>query len=346
VTPRRPEGRSSRAPQGPRPSRIVSFALWLAAAIGILQFSSPARPLLQERAQATVADLLPSVVPSPNAFGKSGEVRVRFTLPGERVEYPLEVRGDPTRLAYQWVRAGDTLAVDSTRTLTGSSLVAPPEPGFYQLALVRDGQREVVDGITLTVLMPFSQKLGSTLNGFKIGTYIAERLDDAREPPPEGFVQVAASDVNRPVSKHFRLADFMTHDDQDIWPKYVALSPRLLDKLELVLGELTRGREAGAGTQLTLDVHSGFRTPSYNRTVSRAARDSRHQYGDAADVVIDANGDGRFTVADSRLVALAVEAVERDHPELAGGMGLYTSRRYATPYVHIDARGRRARWQG
>jgi len=45
-------------------------------------------------------------------------------------------------------------------------------------------------------------------------------------------------------------------------------------------------------------------------------------------------------------VALAVEVVEKDHPDLSGGMGLYTSRRYRTPYVHIDARGRRARWRG
>jgi hypothetical protein len=29
-----------------------------------------------------------------------------------------------------------------------------------------------------------------------------------------------------------------------------------------------------------------------------------------------------------------------------GGLGLYTSRRYRTPYVHIDARGKRSRWQG
>jgi hypothetical protein len=341
----RREGQS-RAPQGPQPARVISFALWLAAAVGILQFYTPAQPYIGRTPSAqTTASLLPFVVPSPNAFGKSGEVKVRFSLPGERVEYPLEVRGDPTRLAYQWLRAGDTVAVDSMRSLASSSLVAPPEPGFYQLALVRDGQREVVDGLTLSVLMPFSQKLGSTLNGFRIGTYIAERLDGAQERLPEGFVEVEPSDVDRPVSKHFRLADFMTHDDQDTWPKYVALSPRLLDKLELVLAELARGRTVDPA-QLALDVHSGFRTPSYNRTVARAARDSRHQYGDAADVVIDANGDGRFTIADSRLIALAVETVERDHPELAGGMGLYTSRRYRTPYVHIDARGTRARWQG
>ena len=31
---------------------------------------------------------------------------------------------------------------------------------------------------------------------------------------------------------------------------------------------------------------------------------------------------------------------------LVGGLGLYTSRRYRTPYVHIDTRGKRSRWTG
>jgi hypothetical protein len=63
-------------------------------------------------------------------------------------------------------------------------------------------------------------------------------------------------------------------------------------------------------------------------------------------VVIDADRDGRITLKDSRLIARAVEQVELEHPNLIGGMGLYTSRRYRTPYVHIDARGTRSRWRG
>jgi hypothetical protein len=39
-----------------------------------------------------------------------------------------------------------------------------------------------------------------------------------------------------------------------------------------------------------------------------------------------------------------VEAVEQAHPDLVGGMGLYN--RGDASYVHIDARGRRARWRG
>ena len=111
---------------------------------------------------------------------------------------------------------------------------------------------------------------------------------------------------------------------------------------------LRRAQVPVYGTPLTLalDVHSGFRAPEHNRRVRRAASDSQHQYGDAADVAIDANGDGRITAIDSRMVGLAVEIVELKHPELVGGLGIYTSGHSSTNYVHIDVRGRRARWRG
>ena len=67
--------------------------------------------------------------------------------------------------------------------------------------------------------------------------------------------------IDLAVSKHLRLRHFLTHDDQaSVWPKYVALDPRLLDKLELIFSTLERQRSADA-PPLDLDVHSGFRTP-------------------------------------------------------------------------------------
>ena len=102
-----------------------------------------------------------------------------------------------------------------------------------------------------------------------------------------------------------------------MWPKYVALNPRLLDKLELIFADL--GSRVRPG--LVVDVHSGFRSPSHNSRVESAARDSRHQYGDAADLAVDADGDGRITMTDELLVMLAVERVEEAHPDLVGGLG-------------------------
>lgn len=324
-------------------------ALFGAAALGALQFvhapAAPTRPFArfaQPRAWA-----------SADAFGASREVKLRFALPGQRVEFPLAVAGDPSTLSYQWVPITDSVLVSEPLPLLGSTLEVPALPGFYQLTLIRRGAgddttvtRERVAEPTLAVMVPFTAKAGSFLNGYRIGTYLAERFAGERDEP-QGFLQVGPAEAGLSVSRHFRLSDFITHDAQaDVWPKYVALDPRLLDKLELIVTEVARMRGVPPDSTLELDVHSGFRTPAHNAGVQRAARDSRHQYGDAADVVIDADGDGRITRADSRLVESAVEVVESQHPELVGGLGLYTSERYRTPYVHIDARGRRSRWRG
>ena len=328
-------------------ARWLTIAAFVSAAIGVVELQRPAASILTKPFEhLTVVQTL-SAVPSADAYGRSGQVRLRVALPGEAVEYPLEVAGDPSGMQYSWVRTGSDALVDSARALGGANVVAPSSPGMYHLALLRGTERRVVEDVTVAVLVPFQQKLGASLNGYRIGTYLAERLGE-QHAAPEGFLEVRESDLQLSVTTHLRVADFVTHDGQSGWPRYVALDPKLLDKLELVFAEVKRLRAEpdDSARSLALDIHSGFRTPLYNRGVSRSARDSRHQYGDAADVAVDANFDGRYTAADSRVLALAVEMVEKDHPDLSGGMGLYTSRRYRTPYVHIDARGRRARWRG
>jgi uncharacterized protein YcbK (DUF882 family) len=288
---------------------------------------------------------LPSAVPTADAFGRSGEVKVRFTLPGEPIEFPLAIGGNAEALEYQWVTVSDSLPVGEPQPLTTDRPIAPKLPGFYRIAIVRDSARTIVAEPALAVMVPFDRKLGNWLNGYRIGTYLSERIGHTRGRPevPVGFVEVKPELLDLALSKHLKLADFVTHDDQDnVWPKYVALNPRLLDKLELVLSDLG----GAARPELAIDVHSGFRSPSHNREVRRAASDSRHQYGDAADVQIDTNGDGKITMTDEIRVMLAVDRVERAHPDLVGGLGIYTSRRYRSPYLHIDTRGKRSRWTG
>jgi uncharacterized protein YcbK (DUF882 family) len=327
----------------------VSRTLFGAAAVGAMQFvHAPAA------ARTPFAQFVgPAAWASADAFGTSGDVKLRFTLPAQNVEFPLAVADDPSSLRYQWVSATDTLPATEPMPLTGATVIAPPRAGFYQLVLLRPSAadsttviRERVSEPTLAVMVPFTQKAAGILNGYRIGTYLAERLGGHHEEP-EGFLEVRQNDIGLAVSRHFRLGDFITHDAQaEVWPKYVALNPRLLDKLELVVAEVARMRGVSSDAMNALDVHSGFRTPAHNAQVQRAARDSRHQYGDAADVVIDADLDGQITRADSRIVASAVDSVEEAHPDLIGGLGLYTSGHYRTPYVHIDARGHRSRWRG
>jgi len=327
----------------------ASRTLFGAAAVGAMQFVHA--PQVPRAPFAQFAG--PSAWASGDAFGTSREVKLRFSLPGQRVQFPLAVAEDPTALQYQWIAASDTQAATAPMPLAGATIVAPSTAGFYQLLLLHRSTedstvivKERVSEPTLAVLVPFAQKSAGVLNGYKIGTYLAERFGGQHDEP-EGFLEVRPGDEQLSVSKHFHLGDFVTHDAQEeVWPKYVALNPRLLDKLELVVAEVAKMRGVSPDSMVALDVHSGFRTPAHNAQVQRAARDSRHQYGDAADIVIDADGDGRITRSDSRIVANAVDSVEEVHPDLVGGLGVYTSDRYRTPYVHIDARGHRSRWRG
>lgn len=331
-------------PRGKRivPGKLVTLVISLVAAAFAIQLNPP---IFSQRPFASLINhSIPAVEPSDDAFGSSGEVLLRFALPGKSIEYPLAVHGDPSQLSYEWVRRGANTSEAAARPLRGDKVIAPERPGFYRLRMVRGDDRRLVEGLTLAVLVPFEQKEGAMLNGYRIGTYLSEKLSGRREPP-EGFLEITPNDVDLQITKHLKVGDFLNHDSQDTWPRYAAVSPRLLDKLELVIAEIGGWRQSRAPVSIAMDVHSGFRSPDHNRHTRHAASDSQHQYGDAADVVIDANGDGKFSAIDTRMVGLAVEIVELKHPDLIGGLGIYTSGRQGV-YVHIDARGHRVRWRG
>jgi uncharacterized protein YcbK (DUF882 family) len=223
-----------------------------------------------------------------------------------------------------------------------------PTPGVHDLGL------STPDGSSFFVLalIPFETKRGATMAGYKIGYWPSEKGRPSRYDLPEGFIEVTAENQHTPLSEHFRLSDFLTKDQRQVWPKMLVIQPRLIDKLELISSELEL-----LGKPSTLRVMSGFRTPQYNArgTCRRCgrAKDSRHMYGDAADVFVDAdgdgrmddlNGDGRVTVADARYLAAVADRVEAEHPDLVGGVGIYKSTSSHGPFVHVDARGSFARW--
>jgi len=202
-------------------------------------------------------------------------------------------------------------------------------------------------------VVPFADKRGEYVGDYHVGFWPAELHavhSDAYENPT-GFVEVTAENAGIPVSEHFTLGDFVTHD-RAAFPKYIVLREALLDKVELVLADLEMH---GVSTE-HVRVLSGFRTPSYNFALGDAsgrARESRHQYGDAVDMVVDADGDGRMDdlnhdgrvdVGDVRVIEAAVDRVEQAHPDLAGGLGLYREMGPSGPFAHIDVRGTRARW--
>lgn len=325
--------------------RRVALVLSGIAAIIAVEFYEPPGELLAGSSDASASRSVPTVEASADARGASGDVMMRFVRAGERIAFPLMVHGAPVGFTYQWVKVGSDQSGDVARPLDSDTLLAPLEPGFYELVVTRGGVQQRLDNPRLAVLVPFELKLGSTLNGYQIGRYPSEWSRDEQYDAPPGFAEVREAQLDLPLTRHLKVRDFITHDSQTMWPKYVAIDPRVLDKVELVLRELAR-RRGEEHIDFHVQVHSGFRTPLHNSGVEGSARDSRHLYGDAADIAIDADGDGKMTIFDAYRVERAVDWVESVHPELAGGLGVYSSRRFSTPYCHIDARGARKRWRG
>lgn len=315
------------------------------AAIAFAILYQPPTELIAGSADGSSSPSVPMVTSAATARGESGGVLMHFARAGERVAFPLQIHGSSVGFTYQWVRVGGSESGDVERRLEGDTLLAPVEAGFFELVVANAGVRQRISEPRLAVLVPFEMKLGSTLNGYHIGRYPSEWSRGERDKHPAGFVEVRIEQLDLPLTRHLKVRDFLTHDSQTVWPRYIAVDPRVLDKLELVLREIAR-RRGEESMEFNVSVHSGFRTPEHNAGVEGSARDSRHLYGDAADVAIDADGDGRMTIFDAYQVESAVEWVERAHPLLAGGLGVYSSRKFSSPYTHIDARGERKRWRG
>jgi uncharacterized protein YcbK (DUF882 family) len=256
-------------------------------------------------------------------MGISGKLRARFLAPQTAAGVPLLARlfGDSS------ARTAGVYAVDS-------ALAGQP--------------------FAFITLRPFTDKRNGRIGAYRIGSWPFERRKplNSHYANPEGFIEVTAENQDTYVSEHFRLRDFLTKDQHAVWPKYLVLDERLLDKLELIMDELSRSGVAARH----LHVMSGFRTPQYNvKGVGAGGRASasRHQYGDAADVFVDndrngrlddLNGDGKVNTRDVAVMLAAIERVERAYPELVGGAGTYKSTSAHGPFVHVDARGNRARW--
>jgi hypothetical protein len=286
--------------------------------------------------------------------GSSGEVRVVLTEPGQKMGLVLPDSIPPEVVAeLRPVRDG-VVDLAAPGQPADSAAPAPMQPGVWALTLRSPTSVEEVPDVRVIVQVPASERRAGAIGAYKIGEWPFE----TRKPPkeiyatPRGFVEVTLENMTMPISEHFVLGDFLTKGQADVWPKYVVMSPRLLDKMELTMQELER---QGIDVK-DVGIISGFRTPYYNEhggnTDGRASL-SRHMYGDAMDIYIDSDGDqsmddlnrdGRVDVGDARVLAAAADAVEKGHPNLVGGVGVYRPTGAHRGFVHIDTRGYRARW--
>ncbi len=362
--------RSGLTPAGERRFRVATFVVvalftagWIAAIAETAAAGPPesgAPPALLSG--AVTADPLSAAAPPPAAFLVDQAIKsfaggLTFRGHSRAVDVLLVNPGDSTLAVPGSLPAHVAVALGSAAgpADTISARAAPTTPGIWNVVLRLGGVARAVPGINVITLVPLSAKRAGRIGNYVLGTWPFENGGRPKSPayfPPRGFVQVTPQNEDLHLSAHIRLRDYVTKGQTEVWPKYIAVSPRELDKIELTIQEMER-----EGYPFRLGVISAFRNPNYNyhggNTEGRAQL-SRHMYGDAMDIyddpkgtgcMNDLNGDGRVDVNDARILARAAQRVEQEYPDLVGGIGVYAP----VPgshcgFVHIDTRGFRARW--
>jgi len=321
-----------------RPRPLVIRLVYTALGLGALTAVAAARPNVPPAAVAAGFAVRYRNVSSPD------RVRALTVLPGDSVTLEVVDRGQGLDYVARPM-AGRLVPAGAGRWVW----TAPSAPGLYPIQLrASDGG----DSVTLQafVVFPYDRLQGEILNGYRIGRYPAKRLDGrASYSPPAGFVEVTAENQDVLVSPHFRLKQFLCKQPAGS-RRYVVLNERLLVALEYVLERVN-----AAGYHATsFHVMSGYRTPAYNRSLGNVQY-SQHQWGSAADIFIDEDGDGRMDdlnrdgrsdIRDAEVLYRLIDAATA-RPEgqgLIGGIGKYHPTAAHGPFVHVDVRAGKARW--
>jgi uncharacterized protein YcbK (DUF882 family) len=335
---------------------------WIGALYQMKQMRETSRQVLGEAEDHTIAPAAPTQIITGRVFGPAQQKTAYLTDAMLSFLHPLrgesgEVRFAPVLPGEQVAQPPGSAAIIPEGGSPRPDFSAPESSGIYKFAVEMNKATRAIDDISIVTLVPLSKKRGGRIGPYYLGSWPFEGGGTPRTEryaAPSGFIEVTQENQNFLVSEHFRLRDFLTKDQRNVWPKYLLLDPKLIDKLELTIQELER-----RGIKVTgVHVMSGFRTPQYNHTggnTAGRANLSRHMYGDAADVYVDNNrdgypdditGDGRVDTRDAELFGQAAEIVERSHRSLVGGIGVYPACCGHGPFTHVDVRGFRARWRG
>ena len=221
--------------------------------------------------------------PSISAFGASGEVKLAFAMPGQEISYPLDVHGDPTELQYAWVRNGDTTLATAPNTLTSDKVLAPPKAGGLQTGSAQKRRAPRGRRAHASLFSSPSRRRKAQCSAVTASEPTSPSGLLAGRPRQPGFLQITPADVNLPITKHLRGRRFS--------------EPRSSGRLAQLCGgkpQAARQARAGdSGDRALARRQSGrrhrdrcafriSRARSIIRRSGDAARDSQHQYGDAA----------------------------------------------------------------
>ena len=304
---------------------------------------APPLPAIAETFNTKTADFAITFKGETSAYKDTAA----FLLP--RATMTIEAVGGPP--GDYSLTANEGMAVQQGTKKWGYT--APARPGSYTVSIDGPAKKDTID-LHVFVMVPATQVRNGMLNDYRIGQYPTTPLKgNPIYTSPPGFVEVTKENQNTKVSPHFTLKQFLCKEDVSrTFPKYVVLQERLPLKLEVILEQVNR---LGFKTD-TLHVMSAFRTPYYNRAIGDV-KYSMHQWGSASDIYIDPddkdrmedlNRDGRIDINDSKWLYDQIEKMLADkrYAKFQGGMGFYPATSAHPPFVHVDVRGTKARWQG
>jgi hypothetical protein len=308
-------------------------------------------------AAAVIALVFPAPLRADFAvFRAPSHIMSLFALPGETVPFDLATYAGaaPQLLPRYRIEASPGIRVELGSDMK-FLLTSPDEVGIYPVVFQEVTEPTVPQPlpyrVQLVVMRPANEAVNGVLDGYPVGRYPA---DDSSEPwafqRPRGFIEVTPENENTLLSDHITLADLQCHLNAP-FPHFLATQTSLLVKLEGIADELLQRGLPGDH----IKVMSGFRTPEYNREIGNRTTFSRHIAGDAADIFIDKDGDGRMddlnhdgrvNSRDARVLLALVEKMDDSeaYGPLVGGASAYRANREHGPFVHVDTRGYPARW--
>lgn len=280
--------------------------------------------------------------------------RASFTISFQGLESDLTIITTTVSL-------GTTLSIKTAAAATsnlgslspeneGWAWTAPTDPGRAELRFTKNGESILMNVFILT---PFANGVETELNGYRIGAYTKTLFRGMNSyAAPKGLINLADGPADLRISPNFTLRQFICKQQPGHDPSYLLVRAAMLIKLETLLEAANeKGWQADS-----FYVMSGYRTPYYNTAIGNTTTSSRHLYGGAADIWIDNDGDGqiddlnndgRINKNDARELAKLAESLAskggRNWP--AGGIGIYSANAAHGPFIHIDVRGYRARWE-
>ncbi len=267
-----------------------------------------------------------------------------FVNPNERTVLRIV---DPGGAEFSLTASAGNLEATDTRRWVWT---APRVPGRATIGASREDGSSI--DLQAFVQVPASEVRNGSLRGYPIGRYPPALRGETIYDPPTGYVEVQADDLPIRLSPHFALGQFVT-DPSNRYPKFIVVRERLLLKLEALL---ERANQRGIRAD-SFGIVVGYRTPMRNTEVG-GAEHSRHIYGGAAGIIVDRepadglmddlNGDGVGNAADVRVLFDIADALTREqqYRHLQGGLAVYPATPQRGAYLHVDARGTRARWSG